>query len=110
MRARWLQAALAVCVFGLAPSARPATLNVTVATDGPNALDGNCTLREAVQAANGPAANVDCGTPDNPGLDIITFAGGVTTITIAAAQGVMNINSEVDIQGPIIIDGANGSR
>ena len=61
--------------------ARAATLTVTTNSGGAVAIDGECSLREAIINANNDlATNVDClaGT----GADIIQFSAAVTTITV----------------------------
>lgn len=72
--------------------------------DDPSIDDGQCSLREAVEASNNNAAvslnnGADC--PAGNGADTITFSvsGAITFVEP------MYINSEITISGPIILDG-----
>jgi CSLREA domain-containing protein len=47
-----------------AASAGAATLTVTTNADSTTAGDGQCSLREAIEAANSPGSPGDCGTAD----------------------------------------------
>jgi CSLREA domain-containing protein len=70
-------AAFAVLAFlGPAASLAQASITVTTTTDEMNAVDGKCSLREAVAAANAPGGpSSEC-----PGASI----GGTTTIALSA--------------------------
>src|SRR5439155_17732158 len=73
-------------------SAHAATFTVTSTADpGDGTCDvTECTLREAINAANTAA-----------GADTITFASGLTgTIALASGSGDLYINDPVDIEGP----------
>src|SRR5689334_7259429 len=68
-----------------AVSARPVaatTIAVTTTTDELNA-DGDCSLREAVRAANGNVAVDACPAGQNDQTDTITVPAGTYTLTIA---------------------------
>src|ERR671921_618797 len=75
-------AVLAALVFSLAlaPPAHAATISVTTTTDELNA-DGDCSLREAVRAANLDASVDACvaGT----GADMITLPAGTYLLSVA---------------------------
>jgi CSLREA domain-containing protein len=74
------------------PAAHAATLTVTTTADN-TTDDTDCTLREAILAANGAAANADCGA-GSAGLDTIAFnipagqcgADGVCIITLSGSN------------------------
>ena len=77
----------ATAVFAM--PAQAATFPVTSTADGPaDACDADCTLRDAVEAADAAA-----------GADTVTFASGVTG-TITLTEGQIQINGELTISGP----------
>jgi hypothetical protein len=86
---------LFLLVFALPLSA--ATITVT-GTGDTIAVDGACTFREAVTAANTNAASGDC-PAGNVGLDQLHFSIG------SGAQGIGLFAPMVDIVDPITIDG-----
>ena len=87
-----------------------ATLTVNTLTDkpidDPTIDDGLCSLREAVEAANNnaPVSTNDC--PAGSGADTITFSvsGSIKFVET------MYINSDITINGPIILDGNKASN
>jgi CSLREA domain-containing protein len=95
------------------PVAHAATINVNTHEDELNG-DGDCSLREAVQAANTNGKVDECTAGQAaPNLDTITFAVGLTPIvlTIAPAGGNDdNANGDLDILdgGDLTIQG-NGA-
>jgi CSLREA domain-containing protein len=99
----FLTVSTAAALFGLAGLAYAATITVNSAADAV-ANDGQCTLREAIIAANtnavsGPAAN-ECAA-GTAGLDTIVFnipGSGVHTIT-------QSLGNLPDITEPVLIDG-----
>ena len=103
--------AVALAIALGSASAQAATITVTSNADAAlPADDGNCTLREAIAAANANAA-VDTCTPGDAGLDTITFADGLGTITLTTGQ--LEITETVSITGPAAgqtISGNNASR
>lgn len=78
-----------------------ATITVNTTADD-NTVNGNCTLREAIIAANTNAA-VDACTAGTAGLDTIRFNVGAGTPSIAVTGAGLP-----DITEPVIIDGATG--
>ncbi|MBK8020322.1 MAG: CSLREA domain-containing protein [Chloroflexi bacterium] len=83
-----------------------ADITVNSAADGAPAVDGNCTLREAIQNANNDAAtNVDCAAGTGADSIIFSVAG---PITLTAGQLViLDANPDtLTIQGPITIQGS----
>lgn len=104
---RFIRASLAlVLVAGLAWAAAPAqaaTIAVTTTADELNA-DGDCSLREAIVAANTDAAVDAC--PAGSGADTINLASGATyalTISVAdaslGATGLPTVTSDITLQG-----------
>jgi len=81
-----LRAAFVMALLGVTGIVAAATIVVNSAADGLPADDGQCTLREAIIAANtNTASGVTLGecTAGTAGADVITFAisgGGVHTI------------------------------
>lgn len=87
-----------------------ADLTVTTLEDELNS-DGDCSLREAIEAANTDTAVDTCGS--GSGDDTIGFASGLSgTITLNGSQ--LIINSNVTMNGPgaddLAISGNNASR
>lgn len=92
------------------PSASAIGSSVVVNTTADNTTDnGQCSLREALQALTAPA-NDDCGTLSSP--LVITFAPSVGTIKLNAGDVLPNINADkiVTITGPVIIDGRGSGQ
>ncbi len=94
----------------LAPLATAATFNVTkIADTQDGSCDADCSLREAIRAANA-----------SPGADVVALPAGVYTITIAgnvdfnSLQGDLDILDDLEIQGAgvlnTIIDAAGLDR
>ncbi len=92
-----------------APDVLAANINPTTFADD-NAVNGNCTLREAIRAANANAAVDAC--PAGSGADTITLAAGVYGLSVgpageqAAAGGDLDI---IDGDGLSIVGAAAGS-
>lgn len=92
--------------------ARAATLTVTTNAGGPVAVDGQCSLREAILNANNDAVTIpDCvaGT----GLDTIQFSGAVGAITIAGAALPAITDADgliIDGGGTVTVDGGGAFR
>ena len=63
----------------LSTTAQAATFTVNSTADD-TTTNGECTLREAVLAVNNTPANADC--VSTPGPNTITFAPGITAITL----------------------------
>jgi CSLREA domain-containing protein len=93
-------------------AARAATIPVGSTADDVT-VNGNCTLREAVIAANTDTAVDAC--PAGSGADVITVPAGTYLLTLvgagedAAATGDLDVTTDVDLQGAgaasTIIDG-----
>jgi CSLREA domain-containing protein len=101
--------AAAVAAAALAPpsAAQAASISVTTANDAV-AIDGACSLREAVQAANTDAPVSDC--PAGSGADQISL--GATPYTLVSGQ--LDVTSELSITGAgaaaTTIDGNHNGR
>lgn len=94
-----------VCGFLLVgTSARAATIPVTSTADSLT-VDGNCTLREAVRAANLDAAVDAC--PAGSGADTIALPAGTYTITIKGAGENAALAGDLDVLGTLTIEGTN---
>ena len=81
-------------------------ITVNTTKDELNA-DGDCSLREAIQAANTNAAVDACvaGT----GVDTITVPAGTYTLTIAGDSENLNATGDLDITDSVTINGAGES-
>ena len=82
------------------------TITVTTTDDELNA-DGDCSLREAIQAANTDAAVDDCAAGD--GDDIIDLPAGTYNLAIAGAGEDANATGDLDIATNVTINGASAS-
>ena len=97
----------------LAPPAQGATITVTTnADEAPPVANGNCTLREAVNAAksNGSPAVDACTNGDAGSLDTIELGAGTYSLTGTAGEnsnqgGDLDIDARVGMEGPLAIDG-----
>jgi CSLREA domain-containing protein len=100
-RARLAVHALALVLCGVG-TARAATIIVSAPADDTTS-NGNCTLREAVIAANTDAAVDACAA--GSGADVITVPAGTYLLTLvgagedAAATGDLDVTADVEIQG-----------
>jgi CSLREA domain-containing protein len=86
-------------------SAMPSTgITVTTTTDELN-NDGDCSLREAIQAANTdtPADNCSAGNGD----DTIYLPPNTYTLTIEGRSEDANITGDLDVTGVLTIDGGS---
>lgn len=97
----------------MSSAAGAATITVTSTADSVK-NDGECTLREAIKAANGNAvSNGDCAATDKSGGDKIVFLDTIgrtgnnsaPTIQIAAKRGQFTIKEPLTIDGKINPDG-----
>lgn len=103
MRTAILALAVSFCLAG---DARAATITVTGNGDA-IAIDGQCTLREALTAANTNVAVNECAA-GTVGLDTIAFNIGIATINIGAVPLPVVVEAvAIDGGGAITIDGGN---
>src|SRR2546421_4431211 len=107
---RAVSLAAVVCAFSLAmlfglaqASAGATTIAVNTANDE-LAVDGNCSLREAISAANADAG-VD-GCPAGSGADTIVVPAGTYALSIAGAGEDANVSGDLDITSDLTIGGA----
>jgi len=91
---------------GTVPLAHAATITVNTTADELNA-DGDCSLREAIQAANTDAA-VDACTAGN-GADTIDMPPGTYTLIIPGAGEDANASGDLDITADLTIIGASAA-
>src|SRR5262245_2125441 len=88
---------------GPADAALASTVTVTTTADqfgtGPE-----CSLREAIQAANTDAAFGGC--PSGGGSDTITLAAGVYELTISGRLEDVTATGDLDLMGNVTISGA----
>lgn len=80
-----------------------ASIVVNTPTDELNS-DGDCSLREAIQAANTDSA-VDACTMGS-GTDVITVPAGTYTLSLAGAGENANLTGDLDITSNLTINGA----
>lgn len=104
-------AALAAAALATPASAPAAVINVNVvgspSDESPPVVDGDCTLREAVDAARLNTFADDCAAGDAVALDRITIPGGLVGLS-GAAGGDDNAAGDLDLNGggPLEIVGA----
>lgn len=79
------------------------SITVSTTDDELNA-DGDCSLREAIQAANGDVAVDNC--PAGAGADVITLAAGIHQLSLTGASEDGNATGDLDIDGDVKIVGA----
>lgn len=98
----WLT--LGLLLLCLAPASRVLAATITITTTADDALvNGNCTLREAIIAANTDTAVDNC--PAGSGADTIALDAGTYALTVigagedAAATGDLDITSDITITG-----------
>ncbi|MGD2179193.1 MAG: choice-of-anchor Q domain-containing protein [Anaerolineae bacterium] len=98
--------ALTSLYAGSIPVAHAATVVVNTTHDELN-HDGDCSLREAVQAANIDAA-VD-GCTAGSGADTISLPPGFYTLTIPGTDEDDNATGDLDIKGDLTVVGQSGA-
>lgn len=100
----WLT--LGLLLLCLAPANRVLAANITVTTTDDDALvNGNCTLREAIIAANTDAAVDNCTA--GSGADTIVLAVGTYALTVTGAGEDAAATGDLDITSDIVINGAS---
>ena len=83
----------------IAASARAATFVVTKTADtNDGTCDSDCSLREAIVAANA-----------NAGVDVITLPAGTYTLTIAGANEDAAATGDLDLTESVTINGAGAA-
>ena len=81
-----------------------ATINVTTTADEFGTNPGNCSLREAIQAANTNAAFGGCTA--GSGADVINVPAGTYTLTRLGTDDDANQTGDLDISETVTINGA----
>lgn len=100
--------AVALVLAALAAGPAVATDYIITTNAAGNGAAGDCTLAEAIQAANSNGAVDACAAGDpEPTIDTIDLAGAGGAITITAT---LNLNSSIAIAGPATIDGEDGDN
>lgn len=89
-----------------APPARAATITVTTTTDEYN-TDGDCSLREAIRAANTNSAVDAC--PAGSGADTLLLPAGHYALSIAGPGEDANLTGDLDLLGDLVITGAGAA-
>ncbi|HEY0990676.1 MAG TPA: CSLREA domain-containing protein, partial [Kofleriaceae bacterium] len=85
-----------------------AAATITVTTTADDAVsNGNCTLREAVLAANSDTARDACTA--GSGADTIVLAAGTYSLTVAGANEDASLTGDLDITSNITLVGAGDS-
>ncbi len=87
----------------LANPARAATIAVTTAVDELDA-DGDCSLREAIRAANLDVAGDAC--PAGAGADEVVVPAGIYTLAIAGIAEDGGLTGGLDVTADLILTGA----
>jgi CSLREA domain-containing protein len=100
--ALWL--ILGLLALGLNPlyAAARASISVNTTEDEIN-TDGDCSLREAIQAANTDMAVDAC--PAGSGADTITLPTGTYILSLAGPDEDLNLSGDLDISAPLTLNG-----
>ncbi|MDQ2996713.1 MAG: CSLREA domain-containing protein, partial [Chloroflexota bacterium] len=85
-----------------------ATINVTTFADNLD-LNGDCSLREAIQAANTDTAVDACPAGTSATMDTIQLSAGTYTLGLAGANEDLNQTGDLDITGDLSIRGVDAS-
>ena len=88
-------------------TAHAATIAVSTTADELNS-NGNCSLREAIHAANTNAV-VDACIAGSGGTDTITLLAETYTLTIGGTGEESNVTGDLDILGDLTINGAGSA-
>lgn len=98
-----LAASVTMLALSNAPAFASTTITVTTVEDELNA-DGDCSLREAIQAANTDAAVDAC--PAGSGADTILVPAGTYTIALTGNEEDDNETGDWDIKSDVTLEGA----
>lgn len=95
--------------FTIPPFEPPPGAVISVTTGLDNLSDnGDCTLREAIQAANSDTAVDTC--PAGNGADLILLPAGVYTLSLAGRSEDDNATGDLDILSTLVISGAGSAE
>lgn len=89
--------------LSLTPTAEAAVITVDTPNDDLT-VNGNCTLREAIQSANLDIGMDACGAGSGP--DVISLPAEVYSLTLAGANEDANLTGDLDITDSLVINGA----
>jgi CSLREA domain-containing protein len=92
---------------GAAASSTPATVIAVTTTEDELNSDGDCSLREAVQAANTDTAVDAC--PAGSGKDTISLPAHTYTLSIPSTDEDANADGDLDIISDIVLQGADAA-
>lgn len=102
-----LVAAMVAGLIGAVPPAAAASITVTTfADDLGGGTDSTCSLREAIQSANGDTAFGGC--PTGSLADTIVLATGTYVLTREGDEEA-NVSGDLDVTSPITIQGAGAA-
>ena len=102
-------AAVAVFAWAFAASAQAGTIAVSTTFDElDGAPDATCSLREAVQTANGDVDAGGCTDANSAAADAIVLGGGEYDLTIPGDENA-NVNGDLDTTGTVTIQGAGAA-
>jgi CSLREA domain-containing protein len=103
---------VALLSAALVPVASAATITPTVTTDD-RTVNGNCTLREAILAASGNAADDQCAAGSATSPDVIVLLAPLYQLTLAGANEDSDSTGDLDVfltpGGPLTIEGKSGA-
>ena len=100
--------ATAAALFAMVPAGEAATINVTTTVDEYGG-GGDCSLREAIQAANSNAAFGGCPKGDDASTDVIKLPAGLYTLTRGSAGEDANAEGDLDVTESVKIIGTGAN-
>ncbi len=100
--------AIALMTLARAATVEAATITVTTTEDELN-QDGDCSLREAIEAANTNAA-VDACTAGDPGADVIDLPAGTYDLSITGKEEDSNQTGDLDVLEDLTIQGQGAEQ
>jgi CSLREA domain-containing protein len=101
--------AVVVAVLGLSPASPAQAVSISVTTtDDENNSDGDCSLREAIGAANNDVAFDACAA--GSGADVITIPAGTYNLTMGELQFADDVTLNGAGAASTIIDGGDNGR
>ena len=93
---------------GVPPAARAADIGNVSTTDDELNVDGDCSLREAIQSANTDTAVDACAA--GSGADVITLGAGTYVLALAGSDENANATGDLDVTEALTIIGAGPIR
>jgi len=103
-----LGATAAAGLLVMVSAGEAATINVTTTTDEYGA-GGGCSLREAIEAANGNAAFGGCPAGDSASTDVIRLPAGRYTLSRGSADEDANAEGDLDVTESVKIIGTGAN-